>query len=224
MRTSLDVAYDRNWSGHMTCVGGIFQGLSDEPVNHGGMLDWKLGIAGRPGAEPADEPLRLERVGTDHLHRAMAGNEPDGRPDLRVLTAAAHGLGKPNFWAHFLHAIAYRQGMGDAIAEGGWAAAKILHLGEDIVRRYYTGWGFSGHWDGHACWHNPIAFPFWLVSALQWLTDTRDPIPSGHGYVHAVALYRDMYKPPEQQPAAVTWGSDAQYRAACLCLTPELAT
>ena len=83
---------------------------------------------------------------------------------------------------------------------------RILHLGEDIVRRYYTGWGFSGHWDGHACWHNPIAFPFWLVSALQWLTDTRDPIPSGHGYVHSVALYRDMYKPPEQQPAdAVTW-------------------
>jgi len=88
----------------------------------------------------------------------------------------------PEFWAAFLRAIAYREGEGDALAQGGWAAARLLHLGEDLVRRYYTGWGHAGHWDGHGDWANYIVFPFWLVSALQWLTDTRDPIPSGHGY------------------------------------------
>ena len=88
--------------------------------------------------------------------------------------------------------MAYREGMGDALAEGGWRAAHILQLGEDLVRRYYTGWGYAGHWDGHGCWPNHLVYPFWLVSALQWLTDTRDPIPRGHGYVHGVMLLRPL--------------------------------
>ena len=198
-------AYDRTWSGHMTCVGGIFQGLSDEPVNHGGVLDWKLGLQG--GLELNQLTNRYGLNQWEIITSIVPWLEMSQRAGLISLyDGRPIDWTSPKFWADFLHSIAYREGMGDAIAEGGWAAGRILHLGEDIVRRYYTGWGFSGHWDGHACWHNPIAFPFWLVSALQWLTDTRDPIPSGHGYVHSVALYRDMYKPPEQQPAdAVTW-------------------
>jgi hypothetical protein len=33
-----------------------------------------------------------------------------------------------------------------------------------------------------------LTFPFWLVSVLQWLSDTRDPFSSGHGYLWAHGL------------------------------------
>jgi aldehyde:ferredoxin oxidoreductase len=199
------LAYDRKWSGHMTCVGGIYQGLSDTPVDHGGILDWKLGIRG--GLELNQLSNRYGMNEWELITSIVPWLEMSQRAGLiSEFNGVPMDWESPNFWAQFLHDIAYRQGMGDAVAEGGWAAARILHLGEDIVRRYYGGWGFSGHWDGHACWHNPIAFPFWLVSALQWLTDTRDPIPSGHGYVHAVALYRTMYMPEDKRPPnAMTW-------------------
>jgi len=96
--------------------------------------------------------------------------------------------------------------MGDVIAEGGWAAASILHLGEDIARRYYTDGASRDTGTGTPAGTIPSRFPFWLVTALQWLTDTRDPIPSGHGYVHAVALYRTMYMPEDKRPPnAITW-------------------
>ena len=68
--------------------------------------------------------------------------------------------------------------LGDALAEGGYRAAIQLDLGVELMRRYYSGWGYSGHWDGHAAWVNPIVYPFWIVSALHWAMDTRDPASS----------------------------------------------
>ena len=199
-------AYDRKYSGHWTCVGGIFRGMGDDgPIHHGGVFDWQLGLRGglemnvlsnRYGLNQWELILGmvpwLEACQNAGLISEMNGHPMDWK--------------SPKFWAEFLRAIAYRQGIGDALAEGGWAAARILHLGEDLVRRYYTGWGFAGHWDGHGSWSNPITFPFWLVSTLQWLTDTRDPIPSGHGYVHSVALYREMFHPEASKSEnPITW-------------------
>jgi hypothetical protein len=89
----------------------------------------------------------------------------------------------PAFWTEFLRVIAYRQGLGDALAEGGWAAARTLHLGEELARLRYPGWGHNAHCDPFG-W-GKVTFPFWLVSALQWLSDTRDPFNSGHGYLWA---------------------------------------
>ena len=86
----------------------------------------------------------------------------------------------PAFWLEFLEAIAYRSGMGDTLAEGGWAAAQALELGLEQVQRRYPAWGQAAHCDGRAGGYFP--FPYWLVSALQWMADTRDPFGSGHGY------------------------------------------
>jgi aldehyde:ferredoxin oxidoreductase len=85
----------------------------------------------------------------------------------------------PAFWAEFLYAAAYREGLGDVLAEGGWAAAQALRCGEEMARTLYAGWGQTRHWDGHGGTGPP--FPHWLVSALQWMSDTRDPFDSGHG-------------------------------------------
>jgi hypothetical protein len=55
-----------------------------------------------------------------------------------------------------------------------------LGTGLDLARHRYPGWGYSSHCDGRE--GGELTFPFWLVSALQWLADTRDPFSSGHGY------------------------------------------
>src|SRR5690606_24777530 len=48
------------------------------------------------------------------------------------------------------------------------------------------GWGYSAHCDPFG-W-GEVTFPYWLVSALQWLSDTRDPFNSGHGYLWAESV------------------------------------
>ena len=194
-------AYDRKWSGHWTCVGGIFRGMGEDgPISHGGVFDWKLGLRG--GLEMN---VLANRYGLNEWELIL-GMVPWLEACQKTgLISKFNGQPmdwqSPTFWAEFLRAIAYREGMGDALAEGGWAAARSLHLGEDLMHRYYTAWGYAGHWDGHGSWSNHIVFPFWLVSALQWLSDTRDPIPSGHGYVQSV-----MYFGPFRQ----RWGMHSE--------------
>ncbi|MBL7199413.1 MAG: hypothetical protein ISS56_04635 [Anaerolineae bacterium] len=182
-------AYDRTWDGAWMCVGTILQGLSEDgPISHGGVFDWKLGTRGGLEAN-----VLCNRYGINQWD-LIIGIVPwleacQAAGLIAEMNGRAFDWRSPAFWAEFLHAIAYREGMGDALAEGGWRAAQVLHLGEDLVRRYYTGWGYAGHWDGHGSWSNYIVFPYWLVSALQWATDTRDPIPSGHGYTQNVMAY-----------------------------------
>ena len=178
--------YDRKWSGHWFCVAAAFEGFSDiGPLDRKDVFDWRLGLRGGFEVNALSNRYGLNQwelvIGMvpwlEACQKAGLISEMNGHPmDWR----------SGEFWAEFLRAITYREGMGDALAEGGWAAARTLHLGEDLVRRHYTGWGFPGHWDAHGDCINHFVFPFWLVTALQWLTDTRDPIPSGHGYPHGV--------------------------------------
>ena len=48
---------------------------------------------------------------------------------LDAINGQTFDLNDMDFWVHLLHDIAYRQGMGDALAEGGWRAALDLDLG-----------------------------------------------------------------------------------------------
>jgi len=89
----------------------------------------------------------------------------------------------PEFWVTLLKKISHREGIGDTLAEGVPRAANILGKGKDIVKELYPAYGFSGHWDGHGDRYNEPFFPFWITAAIQWATDTRDPLNSGHGYV-----------------------------------------
>ena len=99
---------------------------------------------------------------------------------ITELNGEAMDWSSPHFWARLLHDIAYREGIGDALAEGGLAAARKLHLGQDLASTRYPGWGHPGHFDGHdGLW---LTYPYWLVSALLWMADTRDPLSTAHGY------------------------------------------
>jgi aldehyde:ferredoxin oxidoreductase len=180
------VVYDRKWSGRWVCVGRDLLGYQeDDPPPKKSIYDWQLFcraafelnvLANRYGLNQFDiiggiVPwlIACQKAG---LISELNGQVLDWR--------------SPIFWAGFLHAIAYREGLGDALAEGGWAASRALHLGEDLAQRRYPGWGYTAH--GDAFGWSPVTFPFWLVTALQWLSDTRDPFGGGHGYLWAAGV------------------------------------
>jgi aldehyde:ferredoxin oxidoreductase len=179
------VVHDRKWSGDWVCVGRDFLGFAeDDPPQKRSIYDWQLGnraafelnvLSNRYGLNQSDiiggmVPwlIACQKAG---LITEINGQAIDWR--------------SPAFWAEFLRVIAYREGLGDALAEGGWAAAITLHLGEDLARQRYPGWGHPAHCDPFS-W-GEVTFPYWLVSALQWLSDTRDPFNSGHGYLWAAS-------------------------------------
>ena len=172
--------YDRKWSGSWFCISAIAQPGPPEwfPPQIRDLYDWRL--QRRAGFEMN---VLSNRYGLNQFD-ILLGIAPwliacqkDGT--ISEFNGQAMDWDSPAFWAEFLHAIAYREGIGDILAEGGWAAARNLKVGEDTSRFLYAGWGHTAHWDGHT--GIGPQFPYWLVSALQWLSDTRDPFNSGHG-------------------------------------------
>lgn len=179
------VAYNRKWSGSWLCVAafclpGPGENASEEAKS---AYDWRLDrraafemnvLSNRYGLNQFDLLVGIVPWLIACNKRGLI-SEINGKPmDWR----------SPAFWAHFLKAAAYREGLGDTLAEGGWAASRALHLGEDVARSNYPGWGHVKHWDGHDPW-TVLPFPHWLVSALQWMADTRDPFSTGHGSLWA---------------------------------------
>jgi aldehyde:ferredoxin oxidoreductase len=177
------VVYDRKWSGSWVCVGTRFQGFdADDTSPLRSIYDWQL--ARRPAFELNVLSNRYGLSQSDIITGMVPWLIACQKAGLiSELNGLPMDWSSPTFWAEFLRAIAYREGMGDALAEGGWAAARILHLGEDLARDRYPGWGHNAHCDGRE--GGRLTFPYWLVSALQWLADTRDPFNSGHGYLWA---------------------------------------
>ncbi len=166
-------------SGVLSCVSHCFSG-GRSPT-----YDWNLGFAAG-----FQQNMLGNRLGLNHWD-LLIGIIPwlrmaKARGELAEINGYPIDLDSPEFWSRMLHDMAYREGDGDALAEGGWRAAALLGVSQELVLRYYTGWGYAGHWDGHGDFVNRIVFPFWLGGMLQWAMDTRDPISSMHGYVQHV--------------------------------------
>jgi aldehyde:ferredoxin oxidoreductase len=85
----------------------------------------------------------------------------------------------PEFAARFLRAVAYREGEGDIWAEGTPRAADKLGLSDQAWKTHKL--GYAPHWDGRYLQH--VKYPVWVVSALGWATQGRDPYDQQHGYV-----------------------------------------
>lgn len=205
------VAYpERRWEGHWACVATLLHGVDDSTssYSHGGLYDWRLGTYG--GLEMN---VLSNRYGLNQWELIIGMVPWLERCQHEGLVSELNGVSmdwrSPEFWASFLHAVAYREGVGDVLAEGSLRAAGALNLGEDLVRRHYTGWGYAGHWDGHGCWTNYLVYPYWLVSALQWATDTRDPYSSSHCYVQNVMRWGPFAPGRAHRPADpdkdITW-------------------
>ncbi len=83
--------------------------------------------------------------------------------------------------------IAYREGLGDLLADGLLPACDRLDL-PDVVKKtahwLEPMWGFPSHRDGRAC--EPQPSPLWIFDMLHWAIDSRDPLASHHqtGYIH----------------------------------------
>jgi aldehyde:ferredoxin oxidoreductase len=177
------VVYGRKWSGSWFCIAGHLQAGPPGwvPPQIRDRMDWHLDrhagfemnvLANRYGLNQYDLLVGLVPW--------LMACQRDG--EITDLNGLEMDWDTAETWAHFFRITAYREGLGDVLAEGGWAAAQTLGVGEALTSMHYAGWGQAGHWDGRAV--GPM-YPYWVVSALQWMSDTRDPFNSGHGSLWA---------------------------------------
>jgi aldehyde:ferredoxin oxidoreductase len=207
------VVHKRKWSGDWICVAA--NSMMGSGRSHDALLD-KIKQSNFSLDRHAAFEMNVlsNRYGLNQsdifgaMSRWLHACQQDGL--ISELNGMAMDWNSPVFWDTFLHAVAYREGSGDALAEGGWRASKILGLGEELIQRFYPGWGQKAHWDGRTV--DSLPFPFWISAALQWLSDTRDPFNSGHGslrgmYFNTEAAATDNTEEREKIIAAArVWG------------------
>lgn len=179
----------RRLSGQMDCVAGLFPGMENS------FYDWKIGFeAGfEIGQIANDEGLNHWEllIGMAPWLRSLAD-----RGLLTDVDGMRTDLDDPRFWQHLLMGISRREGtVRSALAEGTVRACHILGTGKDSLDRLFPAWGYAGHWDGHGDHINYVFFPYWVVSALQWAIDTRDPISSAHGYAQNIMGWSRICSP-----------------------------
>ncbi|UCE56313.1 MAG: hypothetical protein JSV31_12985 [Desulfobacterales bacterium] len=114
-----------------------------------------------------------------------------------------------------LQSIAYRRGLGDILAEG---MRRFIHqienkLSEELIRLGVAlefGFGFPAHREGRIWDSEPL--PFWVVSALMYATESRDPAIGTHSsFLHLAELFlydRKLFLTKLRPIAAKLWGSE----------------
>jgi len=188
------ICKNRVYAGQLDCIAGLFPGAE------GTFYDWHLGFeAGFELAQMAND------LGLNHWE-ILVGMMPWLRECrrsgvLRRLDGKTIDLNDPHFWAELFISITERRGMGDVLAEGSVRAAKKLGAGLEYIVQLFPSWGYAGHWDGHGDHINMIFFPYWIVAALQWAFDTRDPVSSGHGYTQNIMNWSKVRSPEH----GLTW-------------------
>ena len=121
------------------------------------------------------------------------------RGELLELDGDRVDLNDPKFWVMLLEKMTFREGWGDIFAEGGQRIPELLGIGQDLIGQVYPAWGQASHWDGHGSFGGP-AFPYWLVTSLQWAMDTRDPLGGGHGHtINFASMVHNI--PLDDEPA-----------------------
>ncbi len=184
-------------AGQVDCIAGLFPGIANT------FYDWKLGF------EQGFEISQLTNdEGLNHWD-LLVGIFPwlrDMKRSGKMHTAGRRkiDLDDIHFWEEVVTGLSRRNTpFYDLLAEGLPRFVAGQGIGEQEYRRYYPAWGYAGHWDGHGDFINRIFFPFWIVSAVQWAVDTRDPISSGHGYVQNVMGWCREHSPEH----GISWDS-----------------
>ena len=127
--------HKRAWSGDWACVGRDFLGHADgDPAPKRATYDWQLGTRAA-----FELNVLSNRYGLNQFD-ILTGMVPwlivcQKAGLISELNGRALNWRSPQFWADLLRAIAYREGIGDVLAEGGWAAAGMLGMGQDLAAR-----------------------------------------------------------------------------------------
>jgi aldehyde:ferredoxin oxidoreductase len=184
-------------AGQYHCVSNFFPGIPDS------FYDWNLGFEAGFEARHLSDNYGLNQwdllLGIVPWLR-LCGPPPVGAGLVAKVNGRPIDFDDPAFWAHLFRTIAYRKGEGDALAEGGRRAPDLLGYGQELAEPLFTAWGSAGHWDGHGDRGNRIVYPFWLVPALQWAVDVRDPFSSAHGYTMLTMHWSPFLNPEEGLP------------------------
>jgi aldehyde:ferredoxin oxidoreductase len=119
------------------------------------------------------------------------------------------------WFRRLLEDISYRKGLGDILAEGLRRSVDRLRkkLPNELVRLAEAlefAYGFPAHREGRI-W-DPEPLPFWIVSALMYATESRDPTICTHtSFLHLAELYLDnkeVFLSKLKPIAAKLWGSE----------------
>ena len=117
------------------------------------------------------------------------------------------------FISTLLHKIAFREGIGDVLAEGVARASERLKVYDDLLKEEYAqylpgpaefsvawssygGHGFCGHYDGRN----------WLVDGMLWAMHSRDPHDHAHGNI-GLTFWSNLLVEESKKIASIVYGS-----------------
>jgi aldehyde:ferredoxin oxidoreductase len=120
------------------------------------------------------------------------------------------------FWYEkFQEQLAHRQGLGELLADDLRRAMDVLE-GElppdliDLGRRLEFGFGFPAHREGRFWDEEPL--PFWVISAMMYASESRDPTIGTHQSVLLLADLvlenRDLARKQFRIVSKKTWGDE----------------
>ncbi|MBN1402013.1 MAG: hypothetical protein JXA74_14320, partial [Anaerolineae bacterium] len=124
------VAHDRKWSGVWFCVATWFPGVPRNP-RMSDLVDWHLERRAAFEVNTCSNRYGLNHWEILAMPMWLAACQRAGL--IGDLNGHPMDWSSPTFWAVFLHDLAYRDGVGDVLAEGTCAASRRLRLGESLV-------------------------------------------------------------------------------------------
>ena len=133
-------------------------------------------IANRMGLNVYEIVYGLGPLGGNWLERLYRAGDLT-EEDLGIPVDVTLGFRSGEFWSRLISKIARKEGIGQVLAEGAARAEEVLM--SEKVTSPHVGHGYVTHFDGR--FSSGLPYPHWIVSALNWATDTRDPMVHGYG-------------------------------------------
>jgi aldehyde:ferredoxin oxidoreductase len=127
----------------------------------------------------------------------------------------------PYWFRDIIYKIAYRKGIGDLLAEDLLRMVQRLKdessdLPEELIRlaeESEFAYGFPAHREGRI--FDPEPMPFWVISALMYATENRDPTICTHSsFLHIAELYMhnpEVFRRDFRPIAKKVWGTEEAF-------------